>query len=652
MSASGIRLDHIDAAAPPCEDFYRYANGRWLEATAIPDDEAAWGSFTEIRDRTNDALRAIVEEAAAAGAPRGSVTQQVGDFFASGMDEEAIERAGVEPIAPLLAGIDGLRDRSAIVTLIADLQSTRAFAGFAFIVQPDQSDSSRNILHLQQAGLGLPDRDHYLKDDERSRTLRDTYVAHVGRVLGLAGSDTATAREAAATILRFEDALARASMTRVDQRDPHKVHNPRSVEAFVGEAAGYDWAAHLTRLGVLDADKLNVRQPGFFAALARVAADAPLDEWRIYLRWHLLRAVSPFLPRAFEEAHFDFYGRTLTGTPRQKPRWRRVLEHIEPCLGEALGQLYVARAFPPEAKARALQLVEDLREALRARIRGLEWMTPATKEQALHKLERFGVKIGYPDRWKDYSGLEIDRGPYVANVMRALRFETARDLAKVGKPVDRTEWRMTPQTVNAYYSPPRNEIVFPAAILQSPFFDFGVDDAANYGAIGMVIGHEMTHGFDDSGSQYDADGNLRNWWRPEDRAEYEARTDLVVKQYEGYEPMPGERINGKLCLGENIADIGGSKVAYAAYQRSLGRTGRADLDGYTPEQRFFLAFAQAWRSKIRDEALRLRLATDPHSPGHFRAIGPVSNMPEFHEAFGCRPGSPMCRPVEVRPSIW
>ncbi|MGH2449767.1 MAG: M13 family metallopeptidase [Candidatus Limnocylindria bacterium] len=652
MIASGIRLDHIDRGVGACDDFYRYANGIWLDRTEIPGDEPAWGAFTEIRERTQDALHAIVEEAAAAGAPRGSVVQQVGDFYASGMDDGAIAAAGLAPLQMTLGAIDALSDRGALTTLLAELHSAQAFAGFAFVVLPDQLDSTRNILHLQQGGLGLPDRDHYLKDDERSRVLREGYVAHVARVLALAGMAEPAARDAAAGIMSFEDALARASMSRVDQRDPHRVHNPRALARLADEAPGYDWAGHLARLGLDGAGQLNVRQPGFFAALARAAADAPLEEWRPYLRWHVLRWASPYLPAPFEEAHFAFYGRTLTGVPRQRPRWRRVLEHLEPCLGEALGQLYVAKAFPPDAKARAVQLVADLREALRERIGRLDWMSAPTKEHALRKLDKFGVKVGFPDRWKDYSRLEIDRGPYLGNVMRALRFETARQLAKVGRPVDPVEWRMTPQTVNAYYSAQRNEIVFPAAILQSPFFDFTVDDAANYGGIGLIIGHEMTHGFDDAGSQFDADGNLKNWWLPDDRAAYDARTDLVVKQYDAYEPLPGARINGRLCLGENIADIGGGKIAYAAYQRALARTGRATLDGYAPEQRFFLALAQAWRSKSRDEAMRLRLTIDPHSPARFRVLGPLSNLPEFHEAFGCADGSPMCRPVEVRPAIW
>jgi predicted metalloendopeptidase len=453
-------------------------------------------------------------------------------------------------------------------------------------------------------------------------------------------------------VLTLETRLAHASMTRVDQRDPYKTYNKMTVAQLAERAPGIEWSAYLTTLGAT-VDDLNVRQPLFFAELAKALADVPLEQIRTYLRWHVVRTAASSLPRAFEEESFDFNSRVLQGVPQQKPRWKRVLESMDQHMGEELGQLYVQKAFSPEAKRRVVELVDDLRSALRDRIAGLEWMGDQTRAQALRKLDAYAVKMAYPDAWRDHSGLQVDRSPFVRNVLRANEWHTGRDLAKLGKPVDRTEWFMSPQTVNAYYNPLMNEIVFPAGILQRPFFDAGADDPVNYGAIGMVIGHEMSHGFDDAGSRYDADGNLKEWWTKDDRAAYESRTDLIVKQYEAYEPLPGQKINGRLTLGENIGDIGGIKIAWAALQRMLDRRGRPEkIDGYSAEQRFFLGLAQSWRNKIRDEALRVRLNIDPHSPAVYRVLGPLSNMPEFHAAFGCGDGSPMIRPAEARPTIW
>ncbi|MDQ3097430.1 MAG: M13 family metallopeptidase, partial [Chloroflexota bacterium] len=453
------------------------------------------------------------------------------------------------------------------------------------------------------------------------------------------------------TVMRMETRLATASMTRVDQRDPDRVYNPRTRADLRAQAPGLDWDTYLDALGTRE-DGVNARQPEFLRECACMAADTPAEEWRTYLRWHLANARAEYLPKAFEDADFDFFHRYLQGVPEQQPRWKRVLDVVDQRIGEALGQLYVERAFPPEAKEKVLDLVEDLRAALGERIRGLEWMTGPTKEQALRKLAAFRVKMGYPDQWRDYSDLEIDRTyPYAANVAAADAFEMRRILSKLGNPVDRDEWRMSPPTVNAYYMSSYNEIVFPAGILQPPLFDPDADDAVNYGAIGMVIGHEMTHGFDDSGSKFDWDGNLTEWWTAEDRAEYTHRTDRVVRQFDAYEPIPGEAVNGRLTLGENIADLGGIKIAFAAFQRSA-RSRAHDIDGFTPEQRFFLGCAQGWRSVLRDEAMRVRLATDPHSPAEFRVNGPLSNLPEFFDAFGCESGSAMKRGEEVRPSIW
>lgn len=641
----------IDDSVRPCDDFFRYANGKWLDRTEIPSSEPGWGSFNEVHERNREVLRRIAEEAAAANAPKGSVEQKVGDYWATGMDEAAIEAAGTQPISAELALVDGLTDRAKLPEGLARLHRARLFGAFIPVVRQDPGDSTRNQLWLQQGGLGMPDRDHYLKEDERAREIRQKYVAHVTRMLGLLGDDAERAAYGAATILTLETRLAQASMTRVDQRDPYKVYNKMTV-AQLAERCAWEWNGYLDALGAPGLADVNVRQPLFFAELAKALADAPLEQIRTYLRWHVVRTMASSLPAAFEAESFGFNSGVLQGVPEQRPRWKRVLESMEH-IGEELGQLYVERAFPPEAKRRILELVEDLRAALRDRIRSLDWMGDATRQQALRKLDAFAVKMAYPDRWRDHSALEIDRSPYARNVLRANEWRTRRDLAKLGQPVDRTEWLMSPQTVNAYYDPLMNEIVFPAGILQPPFFYADADDAVNYGAIGMVIGHEMSHGFDDAGSKYDADGNLKEWWTPDDRKAYESRTDLIVQQFEGYEPLPGQRINGKLTLGENIGDLGGIKIAWAAFRRALERKGRpAPIDGFTPEQRFFLGLAQSWHTKLRDEALRLRLTIDPHSPGRYRVLGPLSNMPEFHEAFACGDGVPMRRPEAVRPTIW
>ncbi|MEK6620564.1 MAG: M13 family metallopeptidase [Chloroflexota bacterium] len=649
----GIDLTSIDASVAPCEDFYRYANGKWLERTEIPPEEAGWGAFNEVHERNREILHRIAEEAAAAGAPKGSVRQKVGDYWATGMDEAAIEAAGATPIGPELALVEGLADRARIAEVVARLHRERIWGPFLLTVRQDPGDSTRYVLWLQQGGLGLPDRDYYLKDDDRSRDIRQRYVAHVSRMLELLGDDPDRARYGAATVLALETRLAHASMTRVDQRDPYKTYNKMTVAELAERAPGWEWDAYLDALGTASLDDLNVRQPGFFTELARAAQDTPLEQWRTYLRWHLVRGMASSLSSAFEGESFDFNSKTLQGVQEQRPRWKRILESMDQHIGEELGQLYVERAFSPEAKRRVLELVEDLRAALRERIHGLEWMGQATKGQALRKLEAFAVKMAYPDRWRDHSSLEIDRGSVARNVLRANEFLLRRDLDKLGKPVDRGEWFMSPQTVNAYYDPNMNEIVFPAGILQPPFFDPDADDAVNYGAIGMVIGHEMSHGFDDAGSRYDADGNLKEWWTTDDRAAYESRTDLIVKQFDAYEPLPGQRINGRLTLGENIGDLGGLKIAFAAFRRAMDRRGRPEpIDGFEPEQRFFLGHAQSWHGRLRDEALRVRLTIDPHSPATYRVLGPLSNLPEFHEAFGCTDGVPMRRPHAERPTIW
>ncbi len=645
-----IQRELMDERVRACDDFYRYANGRWLDATKIPDDQAAWGGFAEVQERNRDTLHGILERAASS--PDDEVARQVGDLYASGMDEAAIEAAGLAGAAALLAKVDALRDPAGLPALVAALHAARVGAPFAVAVRPDAFDSDRSLVHIAQAGLGLPDRDYYLRTDERSVELQGKYRAHVATMLALLGGSADAARSDAGGIYELEHALARAAMPRVEQRDPYKVNNPFTREQLAARTPSFDWSAYLAAIGASAVRDVNVRQPGFLDGLETLVRERPVALWRTYLRWHTLRSLAQYLPRAFERAAFEFDTRTLLGQPEEKPRWKRVLGVVDAQLPHPLGRLFVERAFSPEAKRRILELVADLRAVLGERIGTLEWMGEETRRAAIGKLDAFAVKMGYPDAWRDFSGLRIDRGPYVDNVLRALRFDFDYDVAKLGRPVDRGEWLMSAPTVNAYYNPPRNEIVFPAGILQPPFFFAEGDAAVNYGAIGMVIGHEMTHGFDDAGSRFDARGNLRNWWRPEDRAAYESRTDLVVKQYEGYEPLPGTRINGKLCLGENIADLGGLKIAYAALERHLAAHGEpAPIDGLTARQRFFLGYAQAWRSLMRDEILRVRLTIDPHSPARYRVLGPLSNLPEFFAAFD-GDGGAMARPEELRPTIW
>jgi putative endopeptidase len=640
----------MDESVRPCDDFYQYAVGTWLAETKIPDDEAGWGGFAELRDRNLEVLNQILEDAAKAGGSGN--TKLVGDLYAGGMDEAGVEGAGLASVTDILRRAERLDTRGDLPGLLGWLQRRGVRAGIALRVAPDAFASTKNIVHLSQAGLGLPDRDYYLKDDPKSRELQEKYRAHLAAMFVLLGDDETKATAQAKAVYDFEHVLATASMPRVEQRDPYKVNNPTTRAQLEALAPGFDWNAFLGAIGAPQITDLNVRQPKFLGALAAQVRDAALDDWRAYLRARIANAFAQYLPKRFEEARFDFYGRTLVGQATQKPRWKRVLEIVDGELGEPLGQLYVARAFPPEAKKRILDLVADLRAVLGDRIAGLEWMGEATKKAARKKLDAFAVKMGYPDTWRDFSGLQLGRGPLVDNVLKTTIFNFDYDIGKLARPVDRGEWLMSAPTVNAYYYPPRNEIVFPAGILQPPFFFADADAAVNYGAIGSVIGHEMTHGFDDQGSQFDEIGNLRNWWQESDRAAYTSRTDLVVQQYDAYEPLDGVHINGKLCLGENIADLGGLKVAFAAFERYLARESEpAPLDGFTARQRFFMGYAQEWRSKFREEAQRVRLNIDPHSPGRYRVLGPLSNLSEFFDAFS-RDGGAMERPKELRPTIW
>ncbi|HNX49952.1 MAG TPA: M13 family metallopeptidase, partial [Thermoanaerobaculaceae bacterium] len=562
----GIQPASLDTSTSACDDFFQFANGNWMKTSTIPAEYPSWGAFLEIYERNLVVLKGILEDAARnTSAPKGSLIQKVGDFYAAGMDEAAIEKAGTTPLASRFERIAAMKTPGDLAVELGRMHAEGLGGGFHTVVDVDDKNSSSYIFQLLQGGLGLPDRDYYTKDDASSKELRDKYVQHVARMLGLLGATPEAAATHAATVMAIETRLAMASMTMVEQRDPNAVYHKMTRAELATQAPGFDWAAYLHAAGLPASEpSLLVRQPQFFKELGAMTKDVPIRDWQTYLRWHLIHDTAAYLSAPFVAENFAFYGQTLSGTPEQQARWKRVQNNTDAAMGEALGQLYVEKAFSPEAKRKALDLVNNLRAALAEKIRTLAWMTEPTKGKALAKLDAFTVKIGYPDTWRDYSALSVDRQSYVLNVIAANTFESNRALAKLGKPIDRSEWGMSPPTVNAYYNPTMNEIVFPAGILQPPMFDPLADDAVNYGAIGMVIGHEMTHGFDDQGCQYDAKGNLNNWWTEADTKAYQASTDLVKQQAAAFEVMPGLKLNGELTLGENIADLGGLKIAFEA----------------------------------------------------------------------------------------
>ena len=650
-------VKNMDTSVKPSDDFFTYANGTWLKKTPIPPEESRWGSFNELIEKNNEALRVVVEKAATTKTdPKLTPEiQKVGDYYASGMDEKAIDAANAKPLDEEFKRIDAIKDRNDLPKAIAHLHNIGVGAFFGFTSGQDDKNSAMVIGQAFQGGLGMPDRDYYTKEDDASKKLREQYVAHVTKMLTLLGESESAAAEHAKKIMTLETALAVPSRTRVELRDPQKNYNKMTQAEMQQLTPDWKWADYFKEINLTEPGDINVGQPDFFKAANGIFTNTSLDDWKTYLRWHLLNEAAPELSKEFVDENFKFFGNTLTGAKQLKPRWKRVITSTDGALGEALGKLYVADYFPPESKARMIELVKNIQEAMADSIKSRDWMDDATKREALKKLAAMTVKIGYPDKWRDYSTLKIDKGPYVLNAMRADTFEVDRRLKKVGRPVDRTEWGISPPTVNAYYNPNLNEIVFPAGILQPPFFNAKADDAINYGGIGAVIAHEISHGFDDQGRQFDAGGNLRDWWSPESAAKYKERADKIVKQYAEYEPLPGMHINGELTLGENIADDGGVKLAYAALQKALAKNPQAreqKIDGFTPEQRFFLGWAQVWRANIRDEALKLRLNTDPHSPSKYRCNGPVSNTPEFQKAFNLPDNCPMVRPPEKRVSIW
>jgi putative endopeptidase len=650
----GFDLSNLDRSVSPCNDFYQFAAGGWLKANPIPAAYAAWGTFNILQNRNQDVLHDILEQASKdKSAEANSNWQKIGDFYATCMDERQIETLGLTPLEPEFARIAAIHDPSTLQAEIAGLQRQGVNAVFDFGPQQDYKDSTRQIAAARQGGLGLPDRDYYLRDDDKSKQLRDGYVQHVTKMFKLLGDDESTASAQAKTVLGIETSLAKASMTRVELRNPDNTYHMKTLVEMRELTPHINWEAYFEEVGSPVVSDINVRQPDFFKQVDAELASVPLDDWKVYLRWHLIHETAPSLSRKFVDENFDFYIRTLTGAKELQPRWRRCVQATDRQLGEALGQYYVQRAFPPEAKARAEEMVRNLIATLREDLETLDWMSPETRRKAIEKLDAMTPKIGYPDKWRDYSKFLVARDSYILNVLRGEDFENDHEMAKIGKPVDRNEWGMTPPTVNAYYNDSRNEIVFPAGILQRPFYDPGRDDAYNYGGIGAVIGHEMTHGFDDSGAKFDAQGNLRNWWTPEDYKNFQARGECIVRQFDGFEAEPGLHENGKLVEGESIADLGGLTIALAAYHHSLaGKPAPSTIDGFTPDQRFFLAWAEGWAGNFRPEVVRLRVNTDPHPLNKFRTNGPLSNIPAFAEAWGCSADSPMVRPAAERCRIW
>ena len=648
---SGIELANMDKSVRPQDDFYRWINGTWVDNTPIPDDKASYGSFTALRDKSRDDVKVIIEETAKLeNVEQGSDAQKVGDLYRSFMNTEKLEELGSSPLNPELEKIDALSNHDDIAAYFAETQIIGTDAPFGFYVNNDSKNPTAYIMYVTQSGLGLPDREYYLKEDEKSVEIRNKYVAFVEQMLSLAKIDSA--KDDAASIMALETKLAELHWTRVENRNRDKTYNKVETAKLSDLNSDFNWKAYLNHAGVSSEKSLIVRQPSYIEKFGALFKATSVDDWKKYFKWTLINSAANVLSSDFEKANFDFYRKTLAGTPKQEERWKRGVSSVNRLLGEVVGKIYVQKHFKPEAKARMVELVENLREAYRQAIIDLDWMGEDTKKQALDKLAKFTPKIGYPDKWRDYSPLEIAADDLAGNYKRASKFGYQRQIDKLGKPIDKTEWFMPPQTVNAYYNSVMNEIVFPAAILQPPFFNMEADDAVNYGAIGGVIGHEMGHGFDDQGSKSDGDGVLRNWWTEKDLAEFKLRTEKLAGQYASFEPLPGEHLNGHLTLGENIGDLGGLTIAHRAYMLSLEGKEAPVIDGFSGEERFFMGWGQVWAYQYREEALRMQINNGPHSPGPFRANGTVMNMPEFMKAFDVKPGDEMYRKPEDRVKIW
>ena len=650
--ASGIALQYVEPSVRPQDDFFAHLNGKWLKTVEIPADKSSWGAFHQLREDTLPQLRAIIEKAAAAKGANGSEVQKIGDFYASYMDEARLEQLGITPLNGELAKIAAVKDKAELPALFAHLGRLGVNTPFVFYIHQDAKDSTRYVADLYQAGLGMPDRDYYLKqDDAKLADIRAKYQQHAEKMLAMAGDKNAAAN--AKAIVELETELAKVQWTKVENRDPVKTYNKVELAKLAELAPGYDWQSWLAASGLKGkADYLIVSQPSYLKGFSEVLNRVPLETWKTYLQLHLVESYANYLSKAFVDERFAFNGTTLSGTPQLEARWKRGVSTLEGSLGEAVGKLYVKEHFPAERKVRMEVLVKNLLAAYKSSIDTLDWMSPATKKEAQAKLAKFTPKIGYPNKWKDYSALTVKRDDLAGNVMRSREVEYNRELNKLGKPIDRDEWGMTPQTINAYYNPELNEIVFPAAILQPPFFDAKADDAVNYGGIGAVIGHEISHGFDDQGSQYDGDGNMRNWWTEEDGKKFAEKTKVLINQYAGYSPLPGYNVNGELTLGENIGDNSGLAIAYKAYKLSLKGKKAPVINGLSGDQRFYMGWGQVWRTKMREPAQIAQIKTDPHSPGQYRANGTLKNQPGFYEAFGVKEGDKMYLAPKDRVIIW
>jgi putative endopeptidase len=642
-----LDVTSIDRNVDPCNDFFTFSCGGWLKKNPIPPDKTSWSASGKLADENRLVLREILEDAASASGGD-SVKQKIGDYYAACMNEKAVETAGTAPLKDGLDRIGEMHSKRDIAKIAAGMPGLNV--PFDFQSDQDYKNSSQVIAEVDQGGLGLPDRDYYLKTDPKSVEIRQAYVAHVQKMFELLGDAPATAVSEAQTVLRIETALANGSLTQVERRDPKLLYHKMTRRELEKLSPSFRWKEYFAHAGQPDLQSLNVATPDFVKALDATLKKEDLGSWKAYLRWHLVNANSPSLSSAFVNADFDFFGKTLSGAQQLEPRWKRCVNYVDNDLGEALGQAYVQRAFPPEAKQRAQKLVKQIEEAMQQDIDSLSWMSPATKQQALEKLQALANKIGYPDKWRDYSGLRIARDDYMGNVLRARSFEFNRQIAKIGKPVDRGEWGMTPPTVNAYYNPQINDINFPAGILQPPLFDPNSDDAPNYGNTGATIGHELTHGFDDEGRQFDAQGNLRDWWTPEDGKQFDQRASCISDQYSSYVAVDDIKINGQLTMGENVADLGGLMLAYVAWKNETRNQKLDSIDGFTPEQRFFIGYGQSWCADTRDETKRMYAAIDPHSPDKYRANGVVANSVEFQQAFQCKAGAAMSRENKCR--IW
>ncbi len=644
---------NMDLAYAPGQDFYLYANGTWLDENPLPEEYTQYGAFTELREKNREDLKKLVlESAEATDAKPGSIQKKIGDFYNSGMDTVAVNAAGISPLQPYLDKVDALQNTKELQLLMTSIQSSGISPWFYFFSRADQDNSEWVIANIWQGGLGLPDRDYYLSEDPRSTEIRVEYVKHIARMLQIGGQDEESARKDAETIMKLETQLANASNTRLENRDPMGTKNKMKIEGLQELAPNIDWTSYFETIGLGDPGEFNVNQPKFFAELSTMISELSMDDWKAQMRWTLINRTANYLSSDFEQADFDFYNTFLSGQKKMKPRWKRVLSATNGSMSDAIGKRYVEVYFPPEAKERMETLVGYLKKSLSKRIVELAWMTDETKAKAQEKLTAISVKVGYPDKWKDYSKLEVTPDSYFSNIRNTGRFYFDDDISKVNKPLDKEEWVMPPQTVNAGYVPTMNEIIFPAGILQPPFFYMDADDAVNYGAIGVVIGHEMTHGFDDKGRLFDKEGNLTDWWTEEDATSFENQSQVLVDQFNSFVILDSLYVDGKLTLGENIADLGGMNISFDAMEEALKGKKTEPIQGFTPEQRFFLSYAQLWRNNIANEELMRRIKEDVHSPGIARVNGAVKNMDQFHDAFGVKDGNEMFLEKGKRARVW